>query len=59
MRPDRFSPVGVPPGDGHSLYPGRVRGTGRVVRVDRLGDGGPHPRFGIAAHFSKPLKLAF
>lgn len=49
----------VPPGDGHSPYPGRVRGTGTVVRVDRLGDGGAGLRYRVAAHFSKPLKLAF
>ncbi|MFH0981697.1 MAG: PilZ domain-containing protein [Planctomycetota bacterium] len=51
--------LGVPPGDGHSPYPGRVRGTGEVVRVDRLNDDGSLPRFRMAAHFSKPLKLAF
>ncbi len=49
----------VPPGDGHSPYPGRVRGTGTVVRVDRLGDGGAGPQYRVAAHFSRPLKLVF
>ena len=51
--------LGVPPGDGHSPYPGRVRGTGEVVRVGRLGEGGPGPHFRIAAEFAKPLKLLF
>ena len=51
--------LGVPPGDGHSPYAGRVRGTGRVVRVDR-GNGDPaHAKYRIAANFSKPLKLVF
>ena len=49
----------IPPGDGHSPYPGRVRGTGRVVRGDRLAEHGGPPRFRIAARYSKPLKLAF
>jgi hypothetical protein len=51
--------LGVPPGDGHSPYPGRVRGTGQVVRVNRLTQAGSDPRFRVAAHFSKPLKLVF
>lgn len=50
---------GVPPGDGHSPYPGRVRGTGRVMRVDRSVEGGPPAQFRVAARFSKPLKLVF
>ena len=49
----------VPPGDGHSPYPGRVRGTAKVARVERSGDGGSPPQFRIAAWFSKPLKLVF
>ena len=51
--------LGVPPGDGHSPYPGRVRGTGRVVRVERLPRMGPHPRWRIATQLSKVLKLVF
>ncbi|MCK4658008.1 MAG: PilZ domain-containing protein [Phycisphaerae bacterium] len=49
----------VPPGDGHSPYPGRVRGAGRVVRVDRLGEGGAQPRFRIATNFTQRLKVVF
>ena len=51
--------LGVPPGDGHSPYPGRVRGTGAVVRVDRPSGGEPEAPFRIAAEFAKPLKLLF
>jgi len=51
--------LSVPPSGGHSPYPGRVRGMGEVVRVDRLGTGEPEPRFRIAAEFAKPLKLFF
>ncbi len=56
--------LGVPPGDGHFPYPGRVRGLGEVVRVDELsatqGPGGDRPpRFGVAARFREPLKLGF
>ena len=51
--------LGVPPGDGHSPYPGRVRGSGRVVRVDRLDERGLHSQFRVAAHFDKPLRLVF
>ena len=51
--------LGVPPGDGHSPYAGRVRGTGRVVRVDRTNGDAAHAKYRIAAHFSKPLKLVF
>ncbi|MHC4093661.1 MAG: hypothetical protein ACYSVY_25890 [Planctomycetota bacterium] len=55
--------LGVPPG-GHFPYAGRVQGRGKVVRVDELAvvqkPNGSHPRrFGIAAHFSEPLKVVF
>jgi len=55
---------GVPPGDGHFPYPGRVRGLGEVVRMEKLPgdqqpDGGPPTRFGIATRFREPLELVF
>jgi hypothetical protein len=51
--------LGIPPGDGHSPYPGRVRGTGQVVRVEQVRESGSPTRFRIAAQFNKPLKLVF
>jgi len=45
----------VPPGEGHSPYPGRVRGSGQVVRTDRsTGDA-----VGVAVQFTRPLSLEF
>lgn len=57
----------VPPGDGHFPYPGRVRGVGEVVRVNKLPGGGSTgssegaqtQRFGVATSFRTPLKLVF
>ena len=57
----------VPPGDGHFPYPGRVRGIGEVVRVNKLPGGGlagpsegaRAQRFGVATSFRTPLKLVF
>jgi hypothetical protein len=51
--------VQVPPGEGYFPSAGRVRGCGEIIRVDRLGDEGEHPRFGIAARFEGPLKAVF
>ncbi|MCP4593709.1 MAG: PilZ domain-containing protein [bacterium] len=50
---------GVPPGDGHSPYPGRVRGTGTVVRVGQLEDAASTSRYRVTAQFSRTLKLVF
>lgn len=54
----------VPPGDGHFPYRGCVRGVGEVVRTEELPalqtpDDAGHQRFGVAAHFRKPLRLVF
>ncbi|HQA43237.1 MAG TPA: hypothetical protein PK579_01645, partial [Phycisphaerae bacterium] len=50
----------VPPGEGHFPYEGRVRSVAEVLRYERLD--GPETssrRFGVAARFREPLKLAF
>lgn len=45
----------VPPGEGYSVLPGRIRGTGKVVRTVRLeGD-----QTGLAVQFTRPLALVF
>ena len=51
--------LAIPPGEGHSLQPGRVQGMGRVVRVVAPPAAGGPARFRIAAEFSEPLKLFF
>ncbi|MCP4250908.1 MAG: PilZ domain-containing protein [bacterium] len=57
--------LAVPPGAGHFSYPGTVRGTGKVMRLDDLppasggGDESEQSRFGVAAKFHQPLALAF
>ena len=52
--PVRFE-ITVPPGEGHSVSPGRVRGSGRVVRTTDADAGG----VGIAVEFTRPLALEF
>jgi hypothetical protein len=56
----------VPPGEGHSPYPGRVRGQGEVLRVvasplvgGAAGDVDRSRRFGVAARFSEPVEFLF
>lgn len=54
----------VPPGDGHSPYQGRIHSVAEIVRCRKLErpqalKKHPHPRVGIAARFSEPLKLSF
>ena len=49
----------IPPGEGYFPSAGRVRGSGQVVRVDRLPASGTPPRFAIAASFAGPLKPVF
>ncbi len=48
----------IPPGQGHFPYEGRIRGKGVVVRVEPLEQDHNH-RFGVAAQFQEPPKLAF
>ncbi len=54
----------VPPGDGHFPYEGRVTGVAEVVRCDRrprttASRADAPARFGVAARFREPLRLAF
>lgn len=50
----------VPPGEGYFPYEGRVRSVAEVLRCERLdGPEAPSRRFGVAARFREPLKLAF
>jgi c-di-GMP-binding flagellar brake protein YcgR len=54
----------VPPGDGHSPYQGKISSVAEIVRCRKLDRPSAlkkhtHPRLGIAARFSKPLRLSF
>jgi len=43
--------LSIPPGEGYSLSPGRIRGSGKVVRIE--------PSAGVAVGFTSPLALDF
>ena len=45
----------VPPGEGYSTAPGRIKGTGQVVRMVQQNDGG----VGVALQFTQPLGVTF
>ena len=45
----------IPPGEGYSLSAGRIRGSGKVVRIEPAGE----PIAGIAVGFTSPLALEF
>jgi len=47
--------LSVPPGEGYSLSAGRIRGSGKVVRVDTSIE----PITGLAVGFTAPLALHF
>jgi len=47
--------LSVPPGEGYSLSAGRIRGSGKVVRVDAAAE----PMPGVAVGFTVPLALDF
>ncbi|MFA6133731.1 MAG: PilZ domain-containing protein [Phycisphaerae bacterium] len=45
----------MPPGDGYSHIKGKVKGSGKIVRVDALAAG----HSGLAVQFTHPLTLSF
>ena len=45
----------VPPGGGYSASAGTVRGSGRILRIEPVGEG----VVGVAVHFSRPLSIDF
>ena len=45
----------VPPGAGYSAQAGKIKGAGRVVRAEPLGEGA----IGMAVQFTDPLALEF
>lgn len=47
--------LSIPPGEGYSLSSGRIRGNGKVVRVDRSAE----ITKGVAVGFISPLVLEF
>jgi len=49
----------VPPGDGHSPYPGRVHTEGQVVRVEPLSPSANATRWRVSARFTDSPQLHF
>lgn len=49
----------VPPGDGHSPYPGRVHTEGRVVRVEPVSPTASSARWRVSACFTDSPQLHF
>ncbi len=47
--------LNIPPGQGHSSSSGTVRGTGKVLRTEQVGQ----TRSGVAVQFTHPLMLDF
>jgi hypothetical protein len=47
--------LSIPPGEGYSISAGRVRGSGKVVRIEPSAV----PMAGIAVGFTAPLALEF
>lgn len=47
--------LSIPPGEGYSISPGRIRGSGKVVRVEPSAE----PVAGVAIGFTSPLALEF
>ncbi len=47
--------LSIPPGEGYSLSPGHVRGSGKVARIDEATESA----VGVAVGFTSPLALAF
>ena len=47
--------LSIPPGEGYSLSAGRIRGSGKIVRIEPSAE----PAAGIAVGFTSPLSLDF
>jgi len=47
--------LSIPPGEGYSLSAGRIRGSGKVIRIEPSAE----PMAGIAVGFTSPLALDF
>ena len=47
--------LSIPPGEGYSTSAGRIRGSGKVVRIEPSAE----PVAGIAVGFTSPLALDF
>ena len=47
--------LSIPPGEGYSLSAGRIRGNGKIVRIEPSAE----PMAGIAVGFTSPLAMDF
>ena len=47
--------LSIPPGEGYSVSAGRIRGSGKVVRIDHAAE----RMAGVAVGFTSPLSLDF